>query len=117
MRAEEDEVFRAMSVAQYYLRPPTQKLEFVAKTIATGQVQGMEHFIGVEKARVILATPLYVAHTDLLQVHRFRDNPVWGLTERDWILKETKEPRKQLTPPGGKDGVARSTRVPQRKSK
>lgn len=99
-QSEEDEVFRAMAVAQYYLRPPTQKLEFVAKTIAEGKVRGMEHFIGVERARVILATPLYVAHTDLLQIHRFRDNPVWGLTERDWMLKEPEQSRRRLALPG-----------------
>jgi hypothetical protein len=95
-RSEESEVFRAMAVAQYYLRPPTQTVEFVAKTIASGEVQGMEPFIGVDKARVILATPLYVAQTDLIQIHRFRDTPVWGLTERDWILKEPKKLRRRL---------------------
>lgn len=90
-RDEEDEVFRAMAVAQYYLRPPTQKLEFVAKTIATGHVQGMKSFLGVDRARAILATPLYVAQTDLAQISRFRDPRVWGLTERDWMLNEPKQ--------------------------
>lgn len=96
-KSDEDEVFRAMAVAQYYLRPPTQTLEFVAKTIASGEVQGMEPFIGVDKARVLLATPLYVAQTDLIEVDRFRDNPVWGLTERDWILKDRKETRRLVS--------------------
>jgi hypothetical protein len=95
-RSEESEVFRAMAVAQYYLRPPTQTVEFVAKTIACGEVQGMQPFIGIDKARVILATPLYVAQTDLMQIDRFRATPVWGLTERDWILKEHKESRRLL---------------------
>jgi hypothetical protein len=81
MRDEEDEVFRAMTVAQHYLRPPTQTVEFVAKTLAVGEVIGMEPFIGVKKARAILATPLYVA---LLKPPN--DNPTWGLSEDDWLL-------------------------------
>lgn len=97
-RSEESEVFRAMAVAQYYLRPPTQTVEFVAKTIAFGEVQGMKPFIGIDKARAILATPLYVAQTDLIQIDRFRATPVWGLTERDWISKEAKKARGLLSP-------------------
>ena len=111
-REEEDEVFRAMAVAQYYLRPPTQRVEFVAKTIATGEVTGMQPFIGVEKARAILATPLYVAQLDLAQIHRFRDNPVWGLTEGDWVLKEPKQPRRLLAPPHEQAAVLKPPRSP-----
>lgn len=110
MREEEDEVFRAMAVAQYYLRPPTQKIEFVAKTIATGHVTGMNPFIGVDKARVILATPLYVAQTDLAQIQSFRELPVWGLTERDWVLKESKEAGKLLAPPREKTTIVKPRR-------
>ena len=111
-RSEECEVFRAMALAQYYLRPPTQTVEFVAKTIAFGEVQGMEPFIGIDKARVILATPLYVAQTDLIQIHRFRANPVWGLTERDWVLKEPKDARRLLSP--SPEGTAK-VGIPRRK--
>lgn len=60
-RAEEDEVYTAVAVAQHYLRPPTQNLEFFGKTLMTGEAHGCEHFIGIPKANVILATPLYVA--------------------------------------------------------
>jgi hypothetical protein len=87
IREEENEVFRAMAVAQYYLRPPTQKVEFLAKTIAIGEVRGMESFINVEKAKAILATPLYVAQYDINEVHRINEVPVWGLTERDWQVE------------------------------
>lgn len=83
MRDEENEVFQAMAVAQHYLRPPTQTAEFVAKTLVVGEVHGMEPFIGVKKARTILATPLYVA-----LVEPPSDSPGWGLSERDWLLDD-----------------------------
>ncbi len=98
-RSEENEVFTAMAVAQYYLRPPTQTTEFGAKVIATGYVERLDHFIGTKKARVILATPLYVANTDLSQIQRFRQVSNWGLTEHDWVLEEPKKSRTLLSPP------------------
>jgi hypothetical protein len=55
------------------------------------------------------------AQTDLLQIHRFRDNPVWGLTERDWILKEPEEPKTLLAPPVEKTAEVHSVRTPRRK--
>jgi hypothetical protein len=104
MREEEDEVFRAMAFAQYYLRPPTQKVEFVAKTIAIGEVSGMKPFIGVNGARAILATPLYVAQNDVAEVVRFHENPFWGLSEVDWIVGDHKEPRKLMASSDEKRG-------------
>jgi hypothetical protein len=92
MREEEVEVFRAMAVAQHYLRPPTQRVEFVAKTLAIGKVTGMAPFIGVDEAKAILATPLYVAQLD-----PFLDNPQWGLSDGDWLLAE-EEDQKLLAP-------------------
>jgi hypothetical protein len=97
-RSEENEVFTAMAVAQYYLRPPTQTAEFVAKVITTGYVERLGHFIGTNKARVILATPLYVANTDVAQIQRFRQVSNWGLKERDWVLEEPKQQRSLLGP-------------------
>lgn len=58
---EEDEIYSAMAIAQHYLRPPTQNLEFFAKTLMVGYIIGVERFIGVDKTKVILGTPLYVA--------------------------------------------------------
>jgi hypothetical protein len=58
---EEDEIFRAIAIAQHYLRPPTQNMEFFAKTILTGSIYGVEQYIGIKETKVILATPLYVA--------------------------------------------------------
>jgi|GEM_PF-2796404 len=97
-RSEENEVFTAMAVAQYYLRPPTQTAEFIAKVITTGYVERLDHFIGTKKARVILATPLYVASTDLSQIQGFREVSNWGLTEHDWMLEREKQPRTLLGP-------------------
>jgi hypothetical protein len=90
-RDDEVEVFQAIAVAQHYLRPPTQKVEFVAKTLAVGEVVGMEPFIGVRKAKAILATPLYVAHFD-----RPRDNQLWGLSENDWLLDDDPTAQRKL---------------------
>jgi uncharacterized protein DUF7019 len=59
-KREEDELFAAMAIALHHLKPPTQDMEFLAKTLETGTVRGYESFIGVPSARVILGTPLYV---------------------------------------------------------
>jgi hypothetical protein len=58
---EEDGIYRAIAIAQHYLRPPTQNLEFFAKTLMVGDVIGVEQYIGIDKTKVILGTPLYVA--------------------------------------------------------
>ncbi len=58
---EEDGIYRAIAIAQHYLRPPTQNLEFFAKTLMVGDIIGVEQYIGIDKTKVILGTPLYVA--------------------------------------------------------
>jgi len=58
---EEDGIYRAIAIAQHYLRPPTQNLEFLAKTLMVGDIIGVEQYIGIDKTKVILGTPLYVA--------------------------------------------------------
>jgi hypothetical protein len=78
MGAEESEVLTAVAIALHYLRPPTQELEFLAKTLATGTLDGYEHVIGVPEARVILGTPLYVA-----QAHPVPDENRIGL-DSEW---------------------------------
>jgi hypothetical protein len=54
-------VYRAIAIAQHYLRPPTQNLEFFARTLMTGKTYNAKQYIGIEDATVILGTPLYVA--------------------------------------------------------
>ena len=76
MRAEEDEVYQAMAIAQHYLRPPTQELEFFAKTLVIGEAHGCAAFIGADSAQAILGTPLFVA-----QSHPLPDDNRWGLNE------------------------------------
>src|SRR5258708_192435 len=60
-RNTEDRVYRAIAIAQHYLRPPTQNLEFFAKTLMVGETHDAEQYIGIESATATLATPLYVA--------------------------------------------------------
>jgi hypothetical protein len=60
-RHGEDEVYRAMAIAQHYLRPPTQNLEFFANTLMVGETHACELYIGVPTVKVVLGTPLYVA--------------------------------------------------------
>lgn len=74
---EEGELFAAMAIALHHLKPPTQDMEFLAKTLKTGTVRGYESFIGVPSARVILGTPLYVA-----QAHPLPDDNRWGLDDQ-----------------------------------
>lgn len=60
------DLFEAVGVALHYLKPPTQQLEFLAKTLCTGKSFGMEHMLGVGETNVILGTPLYVQQTSPL---------------------------------------------------
>jgi hypothetical protein len=76
--AEESELSSAVAVALHYLRPPTQDLEFLAKTLWTGRLYGHEHLTGVLEARVVLGTPLYVA-----QSHPMPDEVRFGL-DKEW---------------------------------
>jgi hypothetical protein len=60
-RDVKDDLFRAIAIAQHYLRPPTQQLEFFARTLLHGKTHRAEMYIGVPDVRVILGTPLFVA--------------------------------------------------------
>ena len=59
--AEESLIYSAVAIAQHRIRPPTQGLEFLAKTLMVGKAHGVERYIGIASARVIIGTPLYVA--------------------------------------------------------
>lgn len=85
---EEYHVFSAMTIALHYLRPPTQNLEFLAKTLLTGTISTHEHFTGLEKdqeLRCILATPIYVA-----MAPPYPDDNAWGLDEEWRIYQENR---------------------------
>ena len=72
------DLYAAIAIAQHYLKPPTQNLEFVAKTLSVGRVDACEPFIGVSSAKVILGTPLFVA-----QAPPYLDEENhWGLDEQ-----------------------------------
>lgn len=73
-RDGEAEVYAAMAIAQHYLRPPTQNLEFFAKTLMVGNAYRCEQYIGIENVTTILGTPLYVALST-----PYPDEDHWGL--------------------------------------
>lgn len=58
---EEAVIYSAVAIAQHRIRPPTQGLEFLAKTLMVGKAHHVERYIGIASARVIIGTPLYVA--------------------------------------------------------
>ena len=78
MQAEESMLSGAIAVALHELRPPTQNLEFLAKTLWTGTLYGHKHLTGMSEAKVALGTPLYVALS-----HRIPDEARFGLDE-EW---------------------------------
>jgi hypothetical protein len=66
-----------VAIALHYLRPPTQELEFLAKTLAVGTTHN-EHLTGVPEAKVVLGTPLYVVLS-----HPMPDDSRYGL-DKEW---------------------------------
>lgn len=83
--AEEYAVFGGMASALHSLRPPTQEIEFVAKTLLTGTIRGHEHFLGVPEAKAILGTPLYA-----VAAYARPDADHWGL-DPAWSAKAQPE--------------------------
>ena len=60
-RTRDAVICKAIAIAQHNIHPPTQTLEFFARTLMTGEVRNAERYIGIPKANVILGTPLYVS--------------------------------------------------------
>ena len=55
------DLYEAICIALKYLKPPTQQLEFLAKTISVGKVYGdLKHMTGLDETSVVLGSPLYV---------------------------------------------------------
>lgn len=74
------DLFEGMCVALHYLKPPTQQLEFLAKTVCVGKSCGLQHMIGVDDTQVVLGTPLYVQQTRRLpddDANRFGLDDEW----------------------------------------
>jgi hypothetical protein len=76
--AESQEILSAVAIALHYLRPPTQRLRFLAKTLLRGDSYGHEHMTGLDSAKTILGSPLYVLLTEIPD-----DSNRWGLDE-EW---------------------------------
>jgi hypothetical protein len=57
-------VLAGVGIALHYLRPPTQRLRFLAKTLLVGHIPGHEHMTGMDSPQTILGTPIYVAMVD-----------------------------------------------------
>lgn len=77
---ERQMVMSGVAIAIQNLRPPTQKLKFLAKTLLAGRIYGHEHITGFPEATGLLGTPLYVS-----QVDRLDDEQRWGLDDQ-WEL-------------------------------
>ena len=73
-QTSETVVCEAIAIAQHNIRPPTQTLEFFAKTLMNGEIHNAERHIGIPKAKVILGTPLYVA-----LVSQYPSSNHWGI--------------------------------------
>ena len=72
-------LYEAIGIALHYLRPPTQQLEFLAKTLSVGTLYGLEHMIGIKGGtKVVLGTPLYVQQT-----HMIPEDQLYGL-DSEW---------------------------------
>jgi hypothetical protein len=74
---EDRTVLVAMAIALQRFGPPTQQLAFLAKTLTYGNAEGCEQYLGVERARAVLGTPIYVLDMDPRPEPDF-----WGL--QDW---------------------------------
>jgi hypothetical protein len=72
------DLYESIGVALHYLRPPTQQLEFLAKTLAVGKSYGLEHMTGFAETTVVLGTPICV-----YQAHPLPDPKLVGLDD-EW---------------------------------
>lgn len=72
-------LYEAVGIALHYLRPPTQQLEFLAKTISVGTLYGFEHMTGFNgETKIVLGTPLYVQQTNMIP-----EDELYGLDD-EW---------------------------------
>jgi hypothetical protein len=57
------DLFGGVGAALYHLKPPTQQLEFLAKTLSSAKCEGLEYLSGCKETEVVLGIPLYVQQT------------------------------------------------------
>jgi hypothetical protein len=74
---ERQQVLAGIGIALHYLRPPTQRLRFLAKTLLAGTIPGHEHMTGFSAARGLLGTPIYVS-----MVNPPKNEDRWGLDDQ-----------------------------------
>jgi hypothetical protein len=58
--SETQALFGGMAAALHNLKPPTQELAFLARTLTHGTLNGHQHLTGVSKSQMILGTPIFV---------------------------------------------------------
>ncbi len=80
LEGERQMVMSGVAIAVHNLRPPTQRMKFLAKTLLRGDILGHEHFTGVPRASGVLGTPLYVSLVEPPSEERR-----WGLDDQ-WRL-------------------------------
>ena len=73
-RTSDAVICEAIAIAQHNIHPPTQTLEFFARTLMTSEIHNAERWIGISRANVLLATPLYVA-----LVTHYPSSDHWGM--------------------------------------
>ena len=73
-RTNDAVICEAIAIAQHNIHPPTQTLEFFAKTLMTSEIHNAKRYIGIPEAKVILGTPLYVA-----VVSQYPSSNHWGI--------------------------------------
>ena len=73
-RTSDAVICEAIALAQHNIHPPTQTLEFFAKTLMISEIHNAKRYIGIPQAKVILGTPLYVA-----LVSQYPSSDHWGL--------------------------------------
>ena len=69
MEGEKQKIFTAMAVALKELRPPTMRMEFLARNLLAGNhhTRGLLHIVGFElETRFLLGTPVFVSQASLL---------------------------------------------------
>lgn len=92
---EQQFVMAGVAIAVQNLRPPTQRLKFLAKTLLAGEIFGHEHITGFSHASGVLGTPLYVSLLDVPQ-----ERSEWGLDDQ-WTLPIATPPARR--PSGEKE--------------